>query len=114
MHVRSGDEVLVIAGKNKGQRGKVKTAFPRKERVVVEGVNIVTRHMKARSQRQPGGRIEMEAPLHVSNVMLICPNCGRASRTGKRFLDEIDHKGRSMKVRFCKACDGVIPERKES
>lgn len=112
MHVKSGDEVLVIAGKNKGQRGKVKIALPRKDRIVVEGINLVTRHLKARGPGKPGGRIEMEAPLHISNVMLICPNCGRASRTGKKFLDEIDRKGRPIKVRYCKACDGVIRDTK--
>jgi len=112
MHVRRGDEVLVIAGKNKGQRGKITTALPQKNRVVVEGINVVTRHLKARGPGKPGGRVEMEAPLHVSNVMLICPNCGRASRTGKRFLEETDHKGRPRKVRFCKACDEVIPDKR--
>jgi len=114
MHVKRGDEVLVITGKNKGQRGKIKTAFPRKGRVIVEGVNMVTRHMRARGTTKPGGRIEMEAPLDVSNVMLICPSCGRASRTGKRFLDELDHKGRPLKVRYCKACDAVVPDKAKS
>ncbi len=108
MHVKTGDEVLVISGRNKGQRGKIKQAMPREDRVIVEGLNIVKRHMKARGPGKPGGIIEMEAPIHVSNVMLICPSCGRASRTGKRFLDELDHKGRPRKVRFCKACDAVI------
>ncbi len=113
MHVRRGDEVLIIAGKDKGQRGKIKVAYPRQRRVVVEGANIITRHLKARGQGKPGGRIEMEAPFDASNVMLICPLCGHASRTGRRFLDEQDHKGRPKKVRFCKACDGVIPERRD-
>ena len=108
MHVKSGDEVLVIAGKDKGRRGKIKRAIPAESRVVVEGLNIVKRHMKPRGPGKPGGIIEMEAPLHVSNVMLICPTCGRASRTGHRFLEETDHKGRQQKVRFCKACDAVI------
>ncbi|MGQ9925939.1 MAG: 50S ribosomal protein L24 [Chloroflexaceae bacterium] len=108
MHVKTGDEVLVIAGKDKGRKGKIKRAFPREERVVVEGLNIVKRHMKARGPGKPGGIIEMEAPLHVSNVMLICPSCGRASRTGHRFLEETDHKGRPRKVRFCKACDAIV------
>jgi large subunit ribosomal protein L24 len=112
MHVRSGDEVLVIAGKNKGQRGKVMTALPKKGRVIIQGVNIVTRHMRPRGPGKPGGRVEMEAPMEASNVMLICPSCHRASRTGKRFLDELDHKGRPRKVRFCKACEAVIPEPK--
>ncbi len=108
MHVKTGDEVLIIAGKDKGRKGKIKRALPREERVVVEGLNIVKRHMKARGPGKPGGIIEMEAPLHASNVMLICPSCGRASRTGHRFLEETDHKGRPRKVRFCKACDAVV------
>lgn len=107
MHVKTGDEVLIIAGKDKGRRGKIKRAFPREERVIVEGLNLVKRHVKPRPGK-PGGIIQMEAPLHVSNVMLICPSCGRASRTGHRFLDETDHKGRPRKVRFCKACDAII------
>lgn len=108
MHVKTGDEVLIIAGKDKGQRGKIKRTIPREGRVVVEGQNIVKRHMKPRGPGKPGGIIEMEAPLDASNVMLICPSCGHASRTGHRFLEETDHKGRPRKVRFCKACDAVI------
>lgn len=110
MHVKNGDEVLIIAGKDKGRRGKIKRAIPKEGRVVVEGLNIVKRHMKPRGPGKPGGIIEMEAPLDASNVMLICPVCGRASRTGKRFLEELDHKGRPKKVRFCKACDAAIDE----
>lgn len=108
MHVKTGDEVLVISGKNKGQRGKIKRSLPREGRVVVEGLNIIKRHTKPRGPGKPGGIIEMEAPLDASNVMLICPNCGRASRTGKRFLEELDHKGRPRKARYCKACDSVV------
>ncbi|NJM05141.1 50S ribosomal protein L24 [Candidatus Gracilibacteria bacterium] len=109
MHVKSGDEVLVIAGKDKGRRGKIKRALPKDNRVVVEGLNIAKKHVKPRGPGKPGGIIEIEAPLDVSNVMLICPTCGRASRTGKRFLeDELDHKGRPRKVRYCKACDAVV------
>lgn len=108
MHVKKGDEVLVIAGKNKDQRGKIRQAMPAEERVVVEGVNIIKRHMKARGPGRPGGIIEREAPIHVSNVMLICPNCQRASRTGVRFLEEQDHKGRPRKVRYCKSCNEVV------
>jgi large subunit ribosomal protein L24 len=108
MHIKKGDEVLVIAGKNKDQRGKIRQSIPSEDRVIIEGVNMIKRHMKARGPGRPGGIIEREAPVHVSNVMLICPNCGRASRTGKRFLEEQDHKGRPRKVRFCKACDAVV------
>lgn len=108
MHVKKGDEVLVISGKNKDQRGKIRESIPTENRVVVEGLNIIKRHTKARGQGRPGGIIEREAPLHASNVMLICPNCKRAARTGHRFLEETDHKGRPRKVRFCKACDAVV------
>jgi large subunit ribosomal protein L24 len=108
MHVKIGDEVLIIAGKDKGRRGKIKRSIPKESRVVIEGLNIVKRHTKPRGPGKPGGIIEMEAPLDSSNVMLICPNCGRAARTGKRFLEELDHKGRPTKVRFCKACDAVV------
>ena len=108
MHVKTGDEVLIIAGKDKGKRGKVKRSIPSEGRLVIEGLNMVKRHMKARGPGKPGGIIDMEAPLDASNVMLICPSCGRASRTGHRLLEETDHKGRQRKVRFCKACDATV------
>jgi large subunit ribosomal protein L24 len=110
MHVKNGDEVLIITGKDKGKRGKIKEALPKDGRVVVEGLNIIKRHMKQRGPGKPSGIIEREAPLNASNVMLICPNCGRAARTGHRFLEAVDHKGRPQKVRFCKACDEVVDE----
>lgn len=108
MHVKSGDEVLIIAGKDKGKRGKIKQSLPSAGRVVVEGLNIIKRHTKPRGPGKPGGIIEREAPLDVSNVMLICPSCGRASRTGQRFLEETDSRGRPRKIRFCKACDAIV------
>jgi large subunit ribosomal protein L24 len=108
MHVKKGDEVLVIAGKEKGNRGKIKQSLPKENRVIVEGLNMIKRHMRARGPGKPGGIVEMEGKLHASNVMLICPSCGRASRTGHRFLEETDHKGRQRKVRYCKACDESI------
>jgi large subunit ribosomal protein L24 len=110
MHVKKDDEVLVISGKDKGKRGKIKESFPADTKVIIEGLNIVKRHMKARGPGKPSGIIEMEAPIHASNVMLICPKCGRAARTGKRFLETTDHKGRPRKVRYCKACDESIDE----
>jgi large subunit ribosomal protein L24 len=109
MHVKKGDEVLVIAGKNKGQRGKIIRSIPEENRVVIENVNLVKKHMKARGPRQRGGIIEVAAPLQASNVMLICPNCGRASRTGDRVV-EGEGKLSRRKVRFCKACDANIDQ----
>lgn len=108
MHVKQGDQVLIISGRERGKKGKIKQALPRKNRVVIEGLNIMKRHQRPRGRGNPGGIIEIEAPLDVSNVMLICPACGRASRTGKRFLDELDHKGRQRKTRYCKACQASI------
>jgi large subunit ribosomal protein L24 len=99
----SGDEVMVISGKNKGQRGRVRTNLINKDRIVVEGVNIVRRHMKQGRARQ-AGIVEMEAPLHVSNVMLYCPSCNSATRVG--FREAAD----GGKERFCKKCDATIPQ----
>ena len=113
MHVKTGDEVLVIAGKNKGSTGKITRALPTENRVVVENVNMVKKHMKPRGQRQRGGIVEMEAPLHVSNVMIVCPNCRKPSRTGHRILDG-DGKISHRKVRYCKACDGNIDQPKNA
>ncbi len=111
MHVKTGDEVLVISGKNKNRRGKITRSIPTENRVVVENVNIVKKHMKPRGTRQRGGIIEIEAPLHVSNVMLICPNCGKASRTGHRIVDG-EGKVSRRKVRYCKACNENIDQPK--
>jgi len=110
MHVKTGDEVLIISGKDKGKRGKIREALPKDNRVIVEGINIIKRHMKARGQGKPSGIIEMEAPIQASNVMLICPKGNHAARTGHRLLEDTDHKGRARKVRFCKVCGEVVDE----
>ncbi len=104
MHVRTGDEVLVITGKNKGQRGRITRAIPERDRIVVENINMVKKHVKARGPRQRGGIIEVEAPLHASKVMLICPNCGEATRVGFRVNDA------GKKVRYCKKCEADIAQ----
>ena len=81
MHVRKGDQVVVIAGKEKGKRGRVLRLVTDKARVVIERVNMVKRHTKQRSAQQPGGIIEKEASVHISSVMLVCPKCGKPTRT---------------------------------
>jgi large subunit ribosomal protein L24 len=98
----SGDEVMVVSGKNKGQRGRVRTNMPKKDRIVIEGVNIVRRHLKQGRARQ-AGIVEMEAALHVSNVMLFCGSCSAPTRVG--FREGTDGK----KERYCKKCDASIP-----
>lgn len=100
--IRSGDTVVVIAGRNKGEQGKVRKNLIERDRVVVEGVNIVKKHIKRGRARQ-AGIVEVEAALHVSNVMLVCPNCKKATRVGIRE----DANGKN--ARFCKKCDAMIP-----
>ena len=100
--IRRGDEVEVISGKNKGQRGTVRINMVDDEKVVVEGVNIVIKHIKRGRARQ-AGRVEVEAPLPVSKVKLVCPNCGKPTRVGV-------HAGSDGKnVRYCKSCEKDIP-----
>src|SRR5205085_11524451 len=98
MGIRRGDQVLVLAGKDKGKRGRVERVFPEANRVIVEGVNMVKRHLR----RQPGslqaGIIDKPAALNRSNVMLVCPNCGQPSRGSRTSLPDGTH------VRMCKKC----------
>ena len=84
MHVRSKDQVVVISGKDKGKKGKITAAYPKTGKVVVEGVKMVTKHQKARNAMQPGGIIHKEAPIDASNVMLVCPKCGKAARVSHK------------------------------
>jgi len=99
--IKRDDLVLVIAGKDKGRRGKVLRVFPRRSRVMVEKVNVVKRHQRP-TQTIQGGIIEKEAPIHLSNVMLICPECGEPTRVGFKFLQD------GRKVRSCKKCGEII------
>lgn len=100
--IRSGDTVLVTTGRNKGQQGKVRINLVDRDRVVIEGVNIVKKHIKQGRARQ-AGIVEVEAPLHVSNVMLVCPNCNQPTRVGVRAGAD------GKNVRYCKKCEREIP-----
>lgn len=102
MHIKRGDNVMVIAGKDKGKSGKVVTAIPAAGKVTVEGVNVVKKHQKARVQGQESGIIHMEKPIDASNVMRICSKCGKPARTGVQIL------GDGSKVRYCKKCKEVF------
>ena len=99
VHVKSGDEVIVIQGKDRGKKGKVMDVSPKEGKVIVEGVNIVTKHVKPRKMGEPGGLIKAESALYADKVQLVCPKCGRATRVG--------HAGNSKgkKVRTCKKSD---------
>ena len=104
MRIRAGDTVLVIAGRDKGKTGRVERNLPEKEKVVVEGVNVVTRHMRARPGIRQSGRIQMEAPLHVSNVVLVCNKCNQPTKPKIAFLDT------GSRVRSCTKCQEVIDD----
>jgi large subunit ribosomal protein L24 len=102
MHVKSGDTVVVISGKDKGKSGKVLRALPKVNKVVVESVNMVTKHKKAAGPKNPGGIVKFEAPLNASKVMMYCPK----DKAGVRVGYQIQKDG--TKVRVCKKCGEVL------
>jgi len=110
LFVKKGDTVLVIGGKDRGLKGKVISASPDTNRVLVEGANRIKRHTKVtQSTRgsQQGGIVTQEAPVHVSNVQVVCPACHKASRIGHR-RSEPDANGKTHSIRVCKRCNGDI------
>jgi large subunit ribosomal protein L24 len=103
MSIRKNDNVVVIAGRDRGKRGRVLRVVPGKGRVIVEGVNFIKRHTRANPQRNiKGGIVEREASLAAANVQLVCPECGSATRVGRRQLDD------GRRVRYCRKCKGVV------
>ena len=102
MNIRRNDMVLVIAGKDRGKKGKVRFAYPKDEMLIVEGINFIKRHVRATGQVRQVGIVEREAPIHVSNVMLLCSRCNRPARIGFHFLED------GRKVRICRSCHEVI------
>lgn len=101
MKIRKNDTVIVVAGNYKGKTGKVLKVYPKKERVIVEGVNIIKRHTKANQQFPQGGIIEKEAPLHISNVMLVDPKTNEATRIGNKIIID-DKTGKKRRIRVSK------------
>ncbi|HWP57154.1 MAG TPA: 50S ribosomal protein L24 [Candidatus Acidoferrales bacterium] len=102
LHVRKNDSVMVIAGRERGKTGKVLKVMPEERRVLVERVNIVKRHARPRGPQQPGGILEKEAPIHVSNLMLMCDKCNAPVRVGHRRLQD------GSKARVCRRCGEVL------
>ena len=102
LSVKRGDIVAVIAGRERGKRGKVLRLIPDRQRVVVERVNMIKRHQRPTQKLRQGGIIEREGPLHISNVMVVCPKCDRPTRTGVQLLAD------GKKVRVCKHCQETI------
>lgn len=112
LHVKKGDNVVVIAGKDKGKSGKVLTAIPADNAVIVSGINIVSKHKKPRSAQDKGGIVKQENKIDCSNVQIICPECGKATR----IAHAVDEKGK--KFRQCKKCkaslDKAVSTKKET
>jgi len=102
--IRKDDKVIVIAGKEKGKIGTVLKVDKERQRIRVEKVNIVKRHTKPTANAPQGGIIEKEAPIHISNVMLICNKCAQPTRVGKKILED------GRKIRICKKCKEPIDE----
>lgn len=101
MHVKKGDKVVVVAGSDKGKSGKVLTSLPKQNRVIVQGVKMITKHQKQTNQMQQAGILHQEGTINVSNVMLYCEKC----KSGVRTESKIEN---GKKVRACKKCGTVI------
>ena len=107
VHVKTGDTVLVLSGKNKDKKGKILKVLPKEQKVVVEGVNIIKKHQKPRNNYQQGGIVKKEGAINSSKVMLICPRCNKPTKVAKEILDN------GQKSRVCKKCKEIIDVIKE-
>ena len=102
VHVKSGDTVVVLSGKDKGKQGKVLQVSPKEGKVIVEGLNIATKHVKPRRQGEAGGIVKAEGAMYASKVQAVCPKCGKATRIAHKILED------GSKVRVCKSCSEEI------
>ena len=111
--VLKGDLVLVISGKYKGETGEVLQVLPKENKVIVKGINRVKKHVKPNpaNPSAPSGIIEVERPIHISKVMVICPSCGKPTRVGYKFIEGEGKKSR-RKVRVCKRCGAELPKKR--
>ena len=107
MKVKKNDTVLVLTGKDNGKTGKVLRAMPAENRIVVDGINVQKKHKKARSAQDTSGIIEQSGPIDASNVLVVCPVCGKATRVGHAVVD-------GKKVRVCKKCEKPLDVRAEA
>ncbi|MBW1856314.1 MAG: 50S ribosomal protein L24 [Thermodesulfobacteriota bacterium] len=102
LHIKKNDQVKVIAGKEKGKTGKILTVMPKKGCVIIEKVNFVKRHTRPSGQARQGGILEKEAPIHISNVMVVCNKCNSPVRVGQKALED------GKKARYCKKCGELL------
>ena len=103
MKVVKNDTVRVVSGNDRGKTGKVLKVFPKKERVIVEGIHFIKRHTKKSQKNPQGGIIEKEASIHVSNIKVICPKCQKSTRLGRKVLSD------GKRIRICKKCSEMLP-----
>lgn len=103
MKIQKGDKVKIMKGKDRGKSGKVIQIFPKEHRVIVEGLNLLTKNLKSRKDGSKGERIKFNAPMHLSNVMLVCPKCSKSTRVGRRSTSE-----GQKKERYCHRCEQTI------
>ena len=101
MNIKKDDKVVVLSGKDKGKQGKILVSDPKAAKVIVEGVNVATKHQKPRKQGEEGGIIKVETPIYVSKVQLVCPKCGKATRVAHKITD-------GKKTRVCKKCGAEV------
>jgi large subunit ribosomal protein L24 len=102
LRIKKGDSAIVLSGKNKGKSGRVLSVKPHDDKLIIEGVNIVKKHMKPSKKYSQGGIIEKEAPLHFSKIMLVCPKCSKPTRIAHVILED------GKKLRTCKKCKEVM------
>ncbi len=102
MKIQKNDNVLIITGKDRGKKGKVRKVMPDKNSLIVEGLNLIKRHSKTKGKTRQAGIIELEGPIDVSNVMLICNKCNKPARVGVRVLED------GKRARFCRTCSEII------
>jgi len=109
MKIKTGDKVKIIAGKDKGKTGKVLQVFPNRNLASVEGLNILIKHLRPRKQGEQGQRVEFPAPMNLSNMMLVCPKCGKPTRVGYKYAEAGgEDKKKKKKFRICKKCEQTI------
>ncbi len=101
MKIKKGDNVLIISGKDKGKTGKILKAFPKEMKILVEGVNLKKKHVRPKREGEKGQVVDIPAPLNISNVKVICPKCGKATRVGYKLEKD-------QKLRVCKKCASII------
>jgi len=102
LHVKRDDTVVILSGKDKGKKGKVLQTSPKEQKLIVEGINMVTKHVKPRRAGESGGIVKAEGAFYASKAMLVCPSCGKATRVAHKLLAD------GTKTRVCKKCNATF------